>query len=256
MEDANAKLKTLQEKLDELEKTKNVCETRISVAKSKCDQYTRSDILRFKGWCIVQSSDSCSRAEEYESLQGLHLWHIGKMGSDVIEMSYDHQLDLIIPCKDHIPDLNNASVSWNKANVPCKSKLRYSEESSRGIFAILEDEFKNLKRKSLKDVSPPENGSRAILMNQLVRQTGSLVLSAQRLRAEFGILNTRLPTSYRIVETNSRGKGLIVTSRLMLKSVKSRVEISFLFFGEVLSLWPGGLESVEVEARTIYGSAE
>lgn len=49
LEDSNAKLTGLQTKLDELDKSKKICEGRISAAKSMCDQYTRSDILRFKG---------------------------------------------------------------------------------------------------------------------------------------------------------------------------------------------------------------
>lgn len=51
LDDAKLKLQTLQKKLDELEKTKKACETRINAAKSMCDQFTKSDVLRFKGAC-------------------------------------------------------------------------------------------------------------------------------------------------------------------------------------------------------------
>jgi hypothetical protein len=49
LEDARAKFALLQEKLDELERNKKICETRINAAKSLCDQYTKSDVLRFRG---------------------------------------------------------------------------------------------------------------------------------------------------------------------------------------------------------------
>lgn len=49
LNETNTKLAALQQKLDELEQKKKGCQSRIAAAKSKCDQYTRSDILRFKG---------------------------------------------------------------------------------------------------------------------------------------------------------------------------------------------------------------
>ncbi len=88
-----------------------------------------------------------------------------------------------------------------------------------------------------------------------MRNTGGLVVAAQRLRAELGVLNMRIPVTYRQVDT-PKGRGLIVTPKLVLKRVKSKVELSFLLLGDVLLNWPVGLGDVEVEARTIYGSAE
>jgi hypothetical protein len=49
LNESKAKLTALQEKLDELESKKTGCQSRIALAKSKCDQYTRSDVIRFKG---------------------------------------------------------------------------------------------------------------------------------------------------------------------------------------------------------------
>ena len=49
LDESKAKLMALKEKLDELESKKKGCQGRIALAKSKCDQYTRSDVLRFKG---------------------------------------------------------------------------------------------------------------------------------------------------------------------------------------------------------------
>ena len=49
LEDSSAKLDVLLGKLSELEEKKAMFEDRANVARSKCDQFTRSDALRIKG---------------------------------------------------------------------------------------------------------------------------------------------------------------------------------------------------------------
>ena len=46
--EAKAKLDILDDKLAEMIKTKVECEAAVATAKSKCDQFTRSDIIRLK----------------------------------------------------------------------------------------------------------------------------------------------------------------------------------------------------------------
>lgn len=70
-----------------------------------------------------------------------------------------------------------------------------------------------------------------------------------------GFLTMRLPTSYRTVDTPS-GKGIIVTATILLRKLKSKVDVCFLITADTLLSWPGAIADVEVESRVVYGSAE
>jgi len=88
-----------------------------------------------------------------------------------------------------------------------------------------------------------------------VQNTSALLIASQRLRAEIGYLNMRLPMSYRSVNTPV-GKALIVTASTLIKSLRSKMEVNFLFGGDCLARWPGALRDIEVEVKCVYGSAE
>jgi hypothetical protein len=94
-------------------------------------------------------------ADEFESLQSLHLWHIDALRPDVLKLSYDKQLYLAVPCRNHVPDLPSATVSWDKEGTGFKGKKRYPQEVTKGIFSLVEDQFSSLRKtsKSLESVS-------------------------------------------------------------------------------------------------------
>lgn len=112
-----------------------------------CDQYTRSDVLRFKGgfsspMCEERTDDS----EEYDAIQSLHSWRIVTMTSSGVVLSYDQQVQLVVPCKEHSPNLAAARIEWI-AN-PIKGKYTHGSEINQGLFALLQSAFTQIVKSS------------------------------------------------------------------------------------------------------------
>jgi kinetochore protein Spc7/SPC105 len=56
LEESLGKLEALKARLGELKRKKGECEVAISVAKGRCDQFTRSDVLRLNSEFLYRST--------------------------------------------------------------------------------------------------------------------------------------------------------------------------------------------------------
>ena len=200
------------------------------------------------------------------------------MTPDKIELEHDASARMTVPCTHHHPDLASSTLEWvgvktQPSQGSKKLGAKHPQEVTSGLFAVVQDLFDKSRKDadslcSVSALSYPNDcawqqagchGCINILgrprSRQLVRDTSSLLIASQRLRAEIGYLNMRLPTSYRAVSTPV-GKALIVTASILLKGLRSKMEVNFLFGGDCLVRWPGSLRDVEVEVKCVYGSAE
>lgn len=165
----SAKLADLQAKLEEQTRQKAEHIAAIADAKSRCGQFSRSDVARLQGQSLSlglmsgTGADSC--ADEYQSLQGLHMWRVSAMSAHALELDIEGELALRFDCKDHIPVIGSARLSMfempkEAERVAGRSKKadKGKEERKAAMFRLLEAALEGLRAvgssESLSQVSP------------------------------------------------------------------------------------------------------
>ncbi|ORX40865.1 Spc7 kinetochore protein-domain-containing protein [Kockovaella imperatae] len=222
-DDAKTKLDGLATKLGELNSKKKDCETAISIAASKCDHYTKSDVLRLK--------------DEYASLQHLHLWQVELASPTSLVLAFDDEVRVDLTCTDYVPDIASANVDL--LDKPGKRGSRYSQDSTDAIFALFGEAMRMLMGMGYTSLSP------------FIQRIGQLWTSCQRLRSELGLLAFRHPITFRVGEGS-----IIVSAMMMIPSFKSKSLLHFHLEPDLLYDWPIGLGNVQVTSSIVYGSAD
>ncbi|KAL7420888.1 hypothetical protein Q5752_004842 [Cryptotrichosporon argae] len=223
VDEATAKADDLQAKLDELEAVKREHVAAIASAKSKCDQFTKSDVARLQ--------------QEYASLQELHLWRPTRITPALFEAEFDHEIRLAVPCRVHVPDCA-------AARVELVGKRAGATEPLFGVIAAA------------------VAGMRAKDLGSLVRQTGQLWSAAQRMRQELRVLAFRHPVTFASSASSGADAAppappaLVATAAIVLGARQSKVLVDFVVGAPELARWPDGVADVAVRARTVYGSAD
>lgn len=149
----------LQTNLEDLQAQKAEATAAIMRARSRCDQYTKSDIFRLQGKSTVAPITSHLRsAEEYAGLQSLHLCKVVAVKENIVSLCFDNEVELSIPCTRFIPDLKSAAVRL-LATASSKAQASDDGEDTRLLFATFAKAIETLvltaSYSTLPSVGPP-----------------------------------------------------------------------------------------------------
>lgn len=131
-------------------------EDAIGKAKSKCDQFTKSDVLHLQG----MSTHELANVDEYKSLQSLHLWRPISITPSLFSLSYDAEISLHLDCINSLPDISTARVERLPMDRGAKVGRSvggiwrgYGDSPSIGLFALIQMAVKELKHDNISIVS-------------------------------------------------------------------------------------------------------
>lgn len=79
--------------------------------------------------------------EEYDSLQSLHQWKVGRISPREMELVFADQVRLTLNRVDAVPDLTSATLGLTASEGV---KTRYPLESTRNLFAVFQSAVSRL----------------------------------------------------------------------------------------------------------------
>ncbi|KAK4685733.1 hypothetical protein P7C73_g4411, partial [Tremellales sp. Uapishka_1] len=218
--ETTSKLEKLDGQLSVTEAKKAEHLSAVSAAKSSCDQYTRSDVTRLQ--------------EEYNSLQQLHLWRPMEITPGGLSLTFDDEIKVSFASTDYVPTLRSALVEMT------------SESKDTAATVNLFEMFKLM-------IGDLECAKGCSTLPSFIQKAGQLWTASQRLRAEFRLVHTRYPMTYRV--TDDIGS-FMATATMMLPNVQSKIRVSFEISRETMWHWPGSIAKVESSVEVVYGSAD
>lgn len=188
----------------------------------------RAAIDRARAECDESTPTDVLRLEsELSSIQDLHGWVVQRASPATI--LFADELLLSVPLVNDKPDVVNCELSLVK-------------ESSGPNNGLL-----NLTRAALNARPTPST------LPGLVRAVGQMWTAARHVRDELNLVKLYYPLAFR-----STGHSLVVTTALMLPSVRARVRLSFAVEAATLLQWPaaGAVADLNVRVETVYGKTE
>ena len=161
-----------------------------------------------------------------------------------LELEFDYEIRLTFQCSDSVPDASTATVELLPENHSLKhgkprGYLSKGPSPTEGLFKVFQ-------------AAIAEDAAQSSA-TALVRRAGQLWSAAQRLRGELRLVNLRYPIKYSMApESDVLAANVIV----LLPEMRCKAEVTFMATATILREWPRSVASIEVSAKTIYGTAE
>ncbi|KLO20428.1 Spc7-domain-containing protein [Schizopora paradoxa] len=228
--EGNAKVERLQEKLQELESQKAENEQVINDANRKITLHknsTRAEVFRLK--------------DELEALQALHSWRATKVAPNVLELLYDNQFLVSIPCTKYQPRLSELIIS--KSSVDSKPSKR------RDPFPLLSELAES---QSQMFASRLASGT----VKQLVESLGDFWTSCAQIRNQLTFLSIKYPLVLEPLSSQTDCQGFKARATLLFQKQRAKATVSFIFNEELLARWPFKIRALECQVKVAYGAVD
>ncbi|KZP12027.1 hypothetical protein FIBSPDRAFT_755571 [Athelia psychrophila] len=226
VDDGNAKLGRLQEKLDELASEKQEATAAIERAERLIHiqkNSTNADVFRLK--------------DELESLQNLHLWHAVKIQSDLLELIYASTYRVSIPCMKFVPDVEGVEIR----------RLEKTSSKIKDAFPGLTDLMLRMAKQALLQ----DKG--ILTTRQIVQRLSDYWSSCTQLRGQLRLLAVKYPVDITILPPNNGVSGFKATATVMVRNLKAKAVVSFVLDFATFASWPMSLHATGCEVEVIYG---
>ncbi|KAL5495664.1 hypothetical protein ACEPAI_1127 [Sanghuangporus weigelae] len=229
--EGTAKIERLEGKLEELEaqRSENVqaietAERRIVLNKTS----TRAEVFRLK--------------DELESLQALHSWRLAKLSQQLIELVFEEQLFVSIPCTKLRPVTPKITIKRiHQANESkCSKRIDLHPLFSELVVRQAEVFARSLSTTSIKRV---------------LEALSDFWTSCAQIRTQFVFLGIKYPLKLELVEADGTTNLRVVASMLFSKRT-TKVLVAFVFMPEVLAGWPFVIRKLQCEVKTVYGTID
>ncbi|OAX44921.1 hypothetical protein K503DRAFT_788592 [Rhizopogon vinicolor AM-OR11-026] len=224
VDEGEAKLDRLQEKLDEIEAHKlettnaiQVAERQVQVQKNS----THAEVFRLK--------------DELEALQNLHMLHVAKVLPNLFEFRYASSYDVSVPCEDFCPIVKELSIKRVQS-----AKLKY-KDAFPALSPLL------LKTAGLLITRSNEG----LTVRQIVECLGDYWSACSQLLAQLKLVAIKYPLA--IIQGADDESGFIATATVMFPSKKAKALISFIFDTRTFSSWPISVQSMQCDVQVAYG---
>ncbi|KAL5518577.1 hypothetical protein ACEPAH_260 [Sanghuangporus vaninii] len=229
--EGTAKIERLEGKLAELEAQRlenaqaiEAAERRIVLNKTS----TRAEVFRLK--------------DELECLQALHSWRLAKVSQQLIELVFEEQLFVSIPCTKFRPVAPKITIKRiHQANESkCLKRIDLHPLFSELVVRQAEEFARTLSTTSIKRV---------------LEALSDFWTSCSQIRTQFVFLGIKYPLKLELAEVDGTTNLRVVASILFSKRT-TKVLVAFVFTPEVLAGWPFAIRKLQCEVRTVYGTID
>ncbi|KAL5534634.1 hypothetical protein ACEPAG_1097 [Sanghuangporus baumii] len=251
--DGTAKIERLEGKLAELEaqRLENVqaietAERRIVLNKTS----TRAEVFRLKGmhvlvfiyYRLVSDLQFFSFLDELEWLQALHSWRLAKVSQQLIELVFEEQFFVSIPCMKFRPVTPKITIK----------RIHQANDSKRSKRIDLHPLFSEL---VVRQAEVFARSLSAISLKRVLEALSDFWTSCALIRTQFVFLGIKYPLQLELVETDGSTNLRVVASILFSKRA-TKVLVAFVFTPEVLAGWPFVIRKLQCEVKTVYGTID
>lgn len=163
------------------------------------------------------------------------------MAPNVLELLYDNQFLVSIPCTKYQPRLHELLIS--KINSDSKPRKR------RDPFPLLSE---------LVESQAQSYASRlgCSTVKQLVESLGDFWTSCAQIRNQLTFLSIKYPLVLVPLSSQTDCQGFKANATLLFHKQKAKAMVSFLFTDDLLARWPFQIRTLECQVKVVYGAVE
>ncbi|KZT55868.1 Spc7-domain-containing protein [Calocera cornea HHB12733] len=179
---------------------------------------TRSEVFRLK--------------EDYESLERMHLWTVGKRKADETVLVYDSRVQVTLQ-----PGRKTLGIDSLRLLRGSDGEDELIREVIEGLFLLVRDGLKSLSTQNVQEI---------------IRAVTGAWTAATHLLAEIRILYQKYPISLSLPDSAPASE-LGVSVLLMLQD--SKADLTFTIDPAMLMDWPSSAPNVKCNGSIVYGDA-
>jgi len=171
----------------------------------------------------------------------LHSWRATKVAPDVLELLYDNQFLLAIPCTKYGPRLRELRISNIVEN---KSRQR------RDPFPL----FSELVVSQAESFAS-QHASRTL--KQLLESLSDFWTSCAQIRTQLSFLSIKYPLVLEPLPTTQKdNQGFKANASLLFQKPRAKAIVSFVFDQKLLARWPFKIRTLDCHVKVAYGGVD
>ncbi|THH12139.1 hypothetical protein EW145_g162 [Phellinidium pouzarii] len=233
--EGNAKLERLDEKLSELEaqKQENIQAIDDAERKISLNKNSTTNLQRYL-------------TDELESLQVLHSWRIAKVAQQSLELVFDEQFLVSVPCMKFRPISTEISISRINNGEGLNHVRRRPDP-----FSLISDLVIRRAEMFVRGVSTNS-------VKTVVETLSDFWTSCTQIRTQLRFLAIKYPLSLSSLSSQQGDEfsGFKAVVSVLLHKQKTKALVAFLFSDEVLGCWPFAIQKLQCEVKIAYGKVD
>lgn len=196
-----------------------------------------------------------------ECLQALHSWRLAKVSQQLVELVFEEQFLVAIPCTKFRPVTPKITVKRIYRASPLK---RSKQIDSYPLFSVLvirqaEAFARTLSTTSIKRVSLHYIAcsiAHCNLCRQVLEAMSDFWTSCAQIRTQFVFLGIKYPIKLEVRQAADGSMTLRAVASMLFPKRATRMLVAFLFTPEVLGNWPFAIRELQCEVKAVYGTIE